>query len=155
MAIQIRDTVMIGRPLKDVAGFLANLENEVHYWEGVQAVRLVSGSHGTPGARYVRTFDARGRSQTTTVELVEHQPNARLVVKSEPGPVAVKGTLWFEAFPEGTKVNITLDAEPRGWAKLFAARIGKGLLANTRASMGRLKTLLESSSMGPGPQRPS
>lgn len=144
MAIQIRETVLIGRPLKDVAGFLVNLENEVHYWEGVRSVRLVSGSHGKPGARYARTFEAKGRTQTTTLEVVEHTPNARLVVESGPGPVAVRGTLWFEALPEGTKVNLTLEAHARGFARLFAGRIGQGMLENTRASLGRLKAHLES-----------
>lgn len=150
MPFEIRDTVTIRRPLKDVAAFLSNLENEVQYWEGVQRVRLLKGGHGEVGATYERTFDAMGRQQSTIIEVVEHRPNARMVVQSAPGPVTVRGTLWFERLPEATKVNLTLEARPRGLARLFQRKIEKGMTENTRASMLRLKALLERPKAGPG-----
>lgn len=123
---------------------MADLENEVHYWEGVKQVRLLQGTPGQAGARYRREFEAMGRVQTTTMELVEVQPNQRLVVQSDPGPITVRGTLWFEALPEATKVNLTLEATPRGLARLVSGKIERGMTRNAKTSLARLKQLLES-----------
>jgi carbon monoxide dehydrogenase subunit G len=150
MAFQVRETVTIARPVRDVQSFLADLQNERQYWQGVKDVRLVSGTPGASGAKYERTFTAMGRERTTTIDIVESHPQ-RTVVQSAPGPVSVRATMAYEPVTEGTKVDLTMDVTTRGlFAALMKGKIRQNIKNDTAASMLRLKQVLEAETK-PGP----
>src|SRR5581483_1033030 len=141
MAIQIQQSIQIDRPVSQVRAYLADLRNEPQYWEGVKTMTLVAGEPGQVGSRYQRVFNAMGRDQTTTMEIVEVGSN-RMVARSGPGPVHVTGTMSFEALPGATRLDLQLDAQPHGWmARLFQRKIRKGMEQNTTTSLQRLKSV--------------
>jgi len=143
MAIEVQQSVTIARPLTRVQSFVSDIQNEEKYWNGVKSVRLLSGTAGQPGAKYERVFTAMGREQRTTIDVVESQPE-RVVVQSAPGPVSVRGTMTFAEVPEGTKVDVHLDAKTKGlFATLMKRKIRQNIENDTSASLLRLKQVLE------------
>lgn len=143
MAFQVRETVTIARSPKTVQTFLADLQNEQKYWQGVKEVKLLSGTPGAAGAKYERVFTAMGKERRTTIDVVESHPE-RTIVQSAPGPVTVRATMTYEPVDHGTKVDLTMDVATRGlFAKLMQGKIKQGIRTDTSASLLRLKQLLE------------
>lgn len=150
MAIQVSNTVTISRPLKDVQRYVGDLTNEPKYWAGVKSIKLLEGTPGAVGAKYERVFEAMGKDQTTTITVAEVVPDQKTVVVSGPGMVTVRGTMTFEAVPEGTKLNLQLDAQTKGlMAMLLKSKIRKSIEQNTATSLTNLKNVLESERPAP------
>jgi carbon monoxide dehydrogenase subunit G len=150
MAFQVQETVTIARPVRDVQSFLADIQNEQKYWQGVKEVKLLSGAPGATGAKYERVFTAMGKERRTTIDVVESEPQ-RTIVQSAPGPVSVRATMDYNKVPEGTKVDLTMDVRTRGlFAKLMQGKIKQSIRTDTSASLLRLKQVLEAERK-PGP----
>lgn len=149
MSFQVQENVTIKRPISEVQQFLADVQNEERYWQGVKSVRRISGEPGATGAQYERVFTAMGKERRATVGITESKPD-RTVVQSEPGPVRVRATMTYAQMAEGTQVDVKMDVETKGlFTKLFQRKIRENIEADTAASLLRLKHVLETEGQPP------
>ena len=77
-----------------------------------------------------------GFRQEAKFFVVEDDPPRRLAISSEGGPAKVRATFDLEPDGDGTRVNLTLDVELRG-----AARMARGFAKG--AAQRELKTTLQ------------
>ena len=85
-----------------------------------------------------------GFRQEAKFFVVEDDPPRRLAISSEGGPAKVRATFDLEPDGDGTRVNLTLDVELRGAARM-AGRLAKGAAQRElKTSLQKLKELAES-----------
>jgi carbon monoxide dehydrogenase subunit G len=85
-----------------------------------------------------------GFRQEAKFFVVEDDPPRRLSISSEGGPAKVRATFDLEPDGDGTRVNLTLDVELRGAARM-AGRLAKGAAQRElKTSLQKLKELAES-----------
>ena len=77
-----------------------------------------------------------GFRQEAQFFVLEDDPPRRLSISSEGGPATVRATFDLEPDGDGTRVNLKLDVELRG-----AARVARGFAK--RAAQGQVRTTLE------------
>ena len=85
-----------------------------------------------------------GFRQEAQFFVLEDDPPRRLSISSEGGPAQVRATFDLEPQGDGTRVNLTLDVELRGAARMartFAKGAAKRELTTT---LRKLKELAES-----------
>ena len=85
-----------------------------------------------------------GFRQEAQFFVLEDDPPRRLSISSEGGPAKVRATFDLEPQGDGTRVNLTLDVELRGAARMartFAKAAAKRELTTT---LRKLKELAES-----------
>ena len=89
----------------------------------------------------VRTF--LGRKMETTFEIVELEPDKRLVMKSVSGQFPLKVTITFESLRNTTKITIDGETQARGFLKLVDGMIAGMLKKELENDLTAAKLLLE------------
>jgi len=136
-------TINIQRPIEQVFAFLANGENN-HKWELeiVESRRLTDGPTRV-GARWLLVRQFLGIKIKGISEVVEYEPNRKLVKKSPDGPMPATSTILFEPANGGTKLHFTVNFETKGFLKLLDSLLEKMLVPQGRTNLRKLKELLE------------
>jgi hypothetical protein len=136
------NTVMIARPIKDVFGFLADLENIPKWNYAIVETRKVSKGPVGVGTTYHQVRSAPSRSEERLEITIYSQPR-QLEIRGQLGPFRSRLFYALDATPEGTRVTNTGELELRGPGRLLGRvavpRIREAVAANLR----RLKELLE------------
>ena len=96
-------SIMINRPIEEVFGFLANLENDLEWRrEWVDAKNTSGGSLGV-GATFRLSSEFLGRQIPTVYEVIEYEPNRRAAWKAVSGPLPLTFQRTFERVEGGTR----------------------------------------------------
>ena len=86
-----------------------------------------------------------GRTLTYTYEVVELEPNRRLVMRTADGPFPMETTYtWTELDGGATRMTLRNRGTPAGFAKLTAPMMERAMRRATTKDVLRLKHLLES-----------
>ena len=133
-------TITINQPASAVFAVVADGTKATLWRPGVLDVALASGSG--VGAIYRQGVRGPGgRRIDADYEVTAIEPDRRIDFRAIAGPVRPQGSFELEAIGTGTALTFRLDAELRGWKRLF---LGRAVQAS-KASVGA-KTALPSSS---------
>ncbi len=116
----------IAKPQELVFALVRDLDRAPEWQGSLESVDVQAGTE----VRHVVGF-----RQEAKFFVVEDDPPRRLSISSEGGPAKVRATFDLEPDGDGTRVNLTLDVELRG-----AARMARGLAKG--AAQRELKTTL-------------
>jgi hypothetical protein len=95
------------------------------------------------------TFMARflGRQLTYTYEVVEYEPQRRLVQRTAEGPFPMETTYEWESSGSGqTRMTLRNRGQPAGFSKLLAPFMAAAVRRANRKDLRQLKRVLEASS---------
>jgi uncharacterized membrane protein len=136
-------TINVQRPIEQVFAFLANGENN-HRWELeiVESRQLTDGPTRV-GTRWLLVRQFLGIKIKGISEVVEYEPNRKLVKKSPDGPMPGTSTILFEPANGGTKLHFTVNFETKGFLKLLDPLLEKMLVPQGRTNLRKLKEILE------------
>lgn len=114
-------------------------------WQGTVVEAELEGE-GPMGAgarvREVRSF--LGKRIESTVEILEHEPPSRFVLRSAAGPVSFRVEQTVEPTGAGSRVRVQMEGEARGVLGLGAKLAVKAAERQLRTDLDALKRLLES-----------
>jgi hypothetical protein len=79
----------------------------------------------------------------TTFEIVELEPNKRIVMKSVSGPFPLKITIPFESLGNATRITLDAETQARGFLKLANGLIAGMLKKELENDLSTAKHLLE------------
>ena len=141
--IRVEHSVVINRPLHEVFAFIANVENNPRWQQGVLEARITSGVPASVGSTGIEVRQLMGRRVELNFEVTEYEENAKFSFKITSGPMPIAGTETFESVEDGTRVNLALQGETGGMFSL-AEPIMAGMVSNlVEADCRNLKALLE------------
>ena len=85
-----------------------------------------------------------GRRMAYTYEVVDHVPDARMVMRTAQGPFPMETTYTWSSTDEGdTRMTLRNRGSPTGFNRLMAPFMASAMRRANRKDLGRLKELLE------------
>jgi uncharacterized protein YndB with AHSA1/START domain len=146
--IRVETTTRIKRPVEEVFAYVDDLAR-MPEWINILAESVPSESPTRVGTRVANRVHLLGRNFENTLEVVEHEPSRRVVLKTEK-PFAVTATYLFEPYEGGTGFTAVLEVQP-GASAFF--KLGEPILAGVgrrrfKGHLRRLKKRLEAAGKG-------
>jgi len=140
--IKIEHSIVINRPIEEVFAVVTNLENNPKWGSGLlEAVKTSDGPIGV-GTTWRLVRKVLGQRLEAESEVIEYELNRNYVQRSKsPFPVEVRQT--YEAVEGGTRISITLEAEPGGFFKLAEPLLKSTAKRDIDAEFSNLKDLME------------
>jgi uncharacterized protein YndB with AHSA1/START domain len=136
------NTVVIGRPIEEVFGFLADFENVPRWNYAIVETRKVSQGPVGVGTIYQQVRSVPSRSEERFA-VTAYDPPGQLELRGQLGPFPSRLAYALDATPAGTRVTNTVELELRGPGRLLGRvavpRVRDAVAANLR----ELKELLE------------
>ena len=126
---RIESTILVPRSVEDTFSFLNTRESHLKFIPRITAFDQTSpGSFGKVGTTVAGMLNYFGIRIPVTYEIIEVEPNRRLAMKGQMGPVAFKDGYLISRNGAGTELKFWLELKPTGWTKIFtpfAGLIGK------------------------------
>jgi uncharacterized protein YndB with AHSA1/START domain len=143
--VEVESSVLIDRPLPEVFAYVTNFENDPNWIkEAVESKKTSPGPVGV-GTTFSNTVQFLGRRFENRFEVVEYEPNQKLVAKILSGPILFEMTETFERVNGSTRLTVLDQVDPKGFFKLAQPLMGRELKKSWDSSLSQLKVLLEAS----------
>jgi hypothetical protein len=144
LAVDVLTEIEIARPLAEVAAFAANPENAPAWYENIASVEWKSPAPLSIGSRIAFVAHFLGRRLAYTYEVVELDPEAKLVMRTSQGPFPMETTYTWQALGQAaTRMTLRNRGEPSGFSKLLGPIMESAMRRANRKDLARLKQLLE------------
>jgi len=144
LPVDVLTELEIARPLAEVAAFAANPDNAPAWYENIKSVEWKSAPPLSVGSRIAFVAHFLGRRLAYAYEIVELEPNAKLVMRTSEGPFPMETTYTWQATGEtATRMTLRNRGEPTGFSKLLGPLMEGAMRRANRKDLARLKQLVE------------
>ena len=144
MGVDVQVEVVIDRPAVEVASFAGDPSNAPAWYSNIASVSWQTLPPVSVGSRMDFVAHFLGRTLAYTYEVVELEPNSRLVMRTADGPFPMETMYtWTELDGGGTRMTLRNRGTPAGFAKLTAPMVERAMRRATTKDLDRLKHLLE------------
>ena len=144
MTVDVQTEVVIDRPPPVVAAYAADPTNAPEWYDNIDSIEWKTSPPVAVGSAV--TFVARflGRRLEYTYEIVELEPDERLVMRTQEGPFPMETTYAWAAGPDGsTRMTLRNRGEPSGFSKFVAPMMRPAMRRANRRDVAKLKAILE------------
>ncbi len=139
--VKVEISLHINRPVAEVFNYL-NDPAKMPEWNSTMEEATPSESPLKVGTRIRTRVRMLGRKIEGTVEVVEHEPNKRFVLKGDQ-PFPLKAIYTFQAENGGTRLVSAAEAELGGFFKLSEPILERIVKKQLKAQFETAKELLE------------
>jgi uncharacterized membrane protein len=144
VSVDVQVEVVIDRPVIEVAAFAGDPSNAPQWYANIASVAWQTTPPVSVGSRVDFVAHFLGRTLAYTYEVVELEPNSRLVMRTANGPFPMQTTYtWNEADVGGTRMTLRNRGTPAGFAKLTSPMMERAMRRATTKDLSKLKHLLE------------
>lgn len=146
MTVDVQVETTIGRPVATVAAFAGDPTNAPQWYTNIRSVSWRTAPPVAVGSRmdFVALF--LGRRLAYTYEVVELDPDRRLVMRTADGPFPMQTTYeWEAASADGTRMTLRNEGTPSGFTGVVAPMLEGAMRRATTKDLARLKAILERS----------
>jgi uncharacterized protein YndB with AHSA1/START domain len=145
VSVDVQVEVVIDRPVGEVASFAGDPGKAPTWYANIASVSWQTPPPVSVGARIGFVAHFLGRTLAYTYEVVELDPNSRLVMRTADGPFPMETTYtWTEVDGGRTRMTLRNRGTPAGFAKLTAPMIERAMRRANAKDLSRLKDMLES-----------
>jgi uncharacterized protein YndB with AHSA1/START domain len=143
-AVDVVTEVTIGRPPAVVAAYAADPSNAPRWYANIDSVEWRTEPPVQLGSRVAFVARFLGRRLEYTYEVVELEPGARLVMRTEQGPFPMETTYaWVPVGDDATRMALRNRGRPSGFSRLAAAFMAPAMRRANRKDLAALKAILE------------
>ena len=143
MGIDISAVTDVARPPEEVAEFAMEAENDTSWIGGISSARRLTPGPTSVGTRVERVAHFLGRRIEYVMEVDEHEPGRRIVLRSIKSPFPMRVTYTFEPVVGGTRAGVHVEGGPEGFARHANGLMSRAVRRNLRKDVARLKTICE------------
>ena len=147
-------SVEIDRPVEEVFGYFTDVAR-IPEWNSMVLEATPSSHPIHVGSTVKIRMRLLGRNIEATQEVLEYQPNRRVVVRT-PTPIAVTDTMAFEPLGAGRmRLTYASTGEASGFFKLADSIVARVAKKQLTAQLETLKELLEAGVVGRSAAKPA
>ena len=136
-------STQIYRPLAQVFAFVATPENDFQWQYGTLSSAQRSEGEMGSGTLFRAVGHLMGQRVETTYEVTAFEPNKRYGFKAVSGPVGSYTLYTFEMSKDGTKVNLSMEINPRDVFNPKDVTVVKRFMKQYKENLTMLKSVLE------------
>lgn len=147
MPVDVRTTIEIDRPRREVAQFSGDPSNAPAWYVKIKSVEWETKPDVVVGARIAFVAHFLGRRLSYTYEIIEHVPEELLVMRTSEGPFPMQTRYEWEVLPGGgTRMTLQNSGTPTGFAGIAAPMLSAAMRRANRQDLALLKEILEGAS---------
>ena len=140
-------SITIKRPVEDVFAVFSNVENGPKWQSGTLEAKQTSPGPIGVGTTTRSVSTILGRRIEFEFEITEFEPNRKFASQSKSGPFPVQASMTFERIEGGTRLNLTIEAEPGGFFKLAEPLVVSMVKRQIQSDLANLKDLMEANAL--------
>ena len=140
--IKAESSILINKPVPEVFAFATNGDNTTKWQNGVDAV-IPDGPPNTVGSKYTEVRKFMGQEMKSVLEIIAFEQDSKWAAKVLQGPVPFTVTATFTAEGSGTRMDTTVEGEPKGFFKIAGGMLESQLTKSLQEDAETLKKLLE------------
>ncbi len=141
MSLDISVDAIIAAPRADVSAYVLNPAHDTTWIGGIREARLISGDAVAVGSRVARVASFLGRRIEYVNEIVDLEPQTRLVMRSVVSPFPMRITYAFSDQGGGTNVSVRVEGDSSGFYGLLTPFTGFFVRRSVSADLRRLQGL--------------
>ena len=143
MAVDVLTEATIGRPVGEVASYVADPSNAPEWYRNIESVEWKTDPPIRVGSRMAFVARFLGRRLAYEYEVVELVPGARLVMRTSEGPFPMETTYTWADADGATRMTLRNRGEPVGFAKVGAKAMAAAMRRANQKDLDNLRTILE------------
>jgi hypothetical protein len=138
---RIESSIPVSKSVEDIFSFLNTRESHLKFIPRIQQFYQTSpGAFGQIGTTVSGMLNYFGLRIPVQYEIIEIEPNRRLAMQGQMGPVQFRDGYILSAAEKGSQIQFWLELTLTGWAKVFspfAELIGKVHASETLRNLKR------------------
>ena len=143
MNVDVQVETTIGQPPGVVAAFAGDPTNATEWYANIKSVEWKTPPPVAVGSRMDFVAHFLGRRLVYTYEVVELEPERRLLMRTADGPFPMETTYTWEPAGEGvTRMRLRNRGNPSGFSRVAAPVMVRAMRRATTKDLARLKALL-------------
>lgn len=144
MSVDVAATIVIERPISDVAEFAGDPSNAPAWYRRIDRAEWQTDPPIALGSRIEFSAKFLGRQLEYTYEVTEYTPGEQVAMRTTEGPFPMATTYtWRPVGDRATHMVLRNHGEPAGFSKLFAPFMARAMARAMRQDLADLKRLLE------------
>lgn len=141
----IESSILVPKSIEDIFSFLNEPKSHLNFIPRMIALHQTSqGTFGRVGTTADGMLNYFGVKIPVKYEIIEHQPNQRLAMKGQMGPIQFRDGYELQPKNDATEIKFWLELNPTGWAKVFSPFAGLIGKIHAWETLRNLKLELES-----------
>lgn len=136
--------INIERPLEVVSAYVTNPDNAPKWYDNIDLAEWKTPKPLSLGSKIAFKAKFLGRELAYVYEIVEWEPNHKLVMKTAQGPFPMETTYTWEYLNVNlTKMTLRNKGNPSGFSKLVAPFMATMMRKANEKDLRKIKEILE------------
>jgi len=142
--VDVVTEINIERPLEVVSAYVTNPDNAPKWYDNIDLAEWKTPKPLSLGSKIAFKAKFLGRELAYVYEIVEWEPNHKLVMKTAQGPFPMETTYTWEYLNVNlTKMTLRNKGNPSGFSKLVAPFMATMMRKANEKDLRKIKEILE------------
>ena len=144
MDVDVRTDIVIERPIGEVSAYASEPENAPSWYANIASAQWQTTPPLAVGSRFAFVASFLGRRLAYIYEVVELDPEHRLVMRTDEGPFPMETTYTWEALDDGaTRMTLRNRGRPAGFSTVIGPFLAAAMRRANQKDLAALRTRLE------------